>query len=232
MRLSSTPLLRASFVAAWLISTALAMPQVVDREDPPLLSLPKPIATADQGDKTRPSNSTAPSPSSPHGEEEEEQQQQQQQPKQSIPPIPITVRLFPSAPGVKTCRGSPFVDMALPADASRQPTFTTRDGQCYNLPGTAQCGLFAGNKADGCEARLFRGERCTAFSNVAVFQDELRPIGGFFASMSIKCGIVPVEPKPLSLGALGGKLQKPVQGKGRTRAARGAAAPDAGMLGE
>ncbi|WQF82187.1 hypothetical protein CDEST_07201 [Colletotrichum destructivum] len=222
MRLSSAPLLRASFVAAWLVSAALAMPQVVDREDPPL-SLPKPIATADQGDKTIPSNST------PHGEQQQQQQQQQQQ--EVKPPIPITVRLFPSAPGVKTCRGSPFVDMALPADASRQPTFTTRDGQCYNLPGTAQCGIFAGNKADGCEARLFRGERCTAFSNVAVFQDELRPVGGFFASMSIKCGIVPVEPKPLSLGALGGKLQKPVQGKSRTRAVRGAA-PDAGMHGE
>ncbi|KAK6225609.1 hypothetical protein QIS74_01656 [Colletotrichum tabaci] len=222
MRLSTAPLLRASFVAAWLVSTALAMPQVVDREDPPL-SLPKPIATADQGDKSRPSNSTAASPSPPSQGGEQQQE--------AKPPIPITVRLFPSAPGVKTCRGSPFVDMALPADASRQPTFTTRDGQCYNLPGTAQCGLFAGNKADGCEARLFRGERCTAFSNVAVFQDELRPVGGFFASMSIKCGIVPVEPKPLSLGGLGGKLQKPVQGKRRTRAARGAA-PDAGMHGE
>ncbi|CCF45475.1 hypothetical protein CH063_14549 [Colletotrichum higginsianum] len=199
MRLSSAPLLRATFVAAWLVSTALAMPQVVDREDPPL-SLPKPIATADEGDKARPSNSTAASPSPPSQGEEQ----------QAKPPIPITVRLFPSAPGVKTCRGSPF---------------------CYNLPGTAQCGLFAGNKADGCEARLFRGERCTAFSNVAVFQDELRPVGGFFASMSIKCGIVPVEPKPLSLGGRGGKLQKPVQGKRRTTAARGSA-PDAGMHGE
>ncbi|GKT87493.1 sulfate permease 2 [Colletotrichum tofieldiae] len=104
-------------------------------------------------------------------------------------------------PGVKTCRGSSFVDMELPGNASTEPVFTTKDGQCYNLPGTAQCGIFMGNKADGCEAKLFRGERCTAFSNVAVFQDELRPVGGFFASMSIKCGIVPVEPKPLSLGA-------------------------------
>ncbi|GKT56584.1 sulfate permease II [Colletotrichum tofieldiae] len=208
MRPSSNPLLRASFVAAWLAAAVLAIPQVVDREDPPPSppAPPKPIATADQVDITQP-NTTLPPP------------------QEIKPPIPITVQLFPSSPGVKTCRGSSFVDMELPGNASTEPVFTTKDGQCYNLPGTAQCGIFMGNKADGCEAKLFRGERCTAFSNVAVFQDELRPVGGFFASMSIKCGIVPVEPKPLSLGGLGGKMQKPVQGK-RSRAAR---AVDAAM---
>ncbi|KZL82551.1 sulfate permease ii [Colletotrichum incanum] len=208
MRLSSNSILRASFVAAWLASTVLAIPQVVDREDPPPSppAPPKPIATADQVDIAQP-NTTSPPP------------------QESKPPIPITVQLFPSSPGVKTCRGSSFVNMELPKNASTEPVFTTKDGQCYNLPGTAQCGIFMGNKADGCEAKLFRGERCTAFSNVAVFQDELRPVGGFFTSMSIKCGIVPVEPKPLSLGGLGGKMQKPVQGK-RSRAAR---AVDAAM---
>ncbi|KAK1723548.1 hypothetical protein CaCOL14_001176 [Colletotrichum acutatum] len=198
MRISSNPIIRATLVAAWLASTALAMPQVVDRDDPPPTppAPPKPIATADQVDITQP-NTTAPPP------------------QEQKPPIPITVRLFPSSPGVKNCRGASFVDMELPQNASTEPTFTTKDGQCYNLPGTAQCGIFMGNKADGCEAKLFRGERCSAFSNVAVFQDELRPVGGFFASMSIKCGVVPVEPKPLSLGGLGGKMQKPVQGKGK-----------------
>ncbi|KAF4775904.1 hypothetical protein HER10_EVM0001789 [Colletotrichum scovillei] len=177
MRISSNPIIRAALVAAWLASTALAMPQVVDRDDPPPTppAPPKPIATADQVDITQP-NTTVPPP------------------QEQKPPVPITVRLFPSSPGVKNCRGASF---------------------CYNLPGTAQCGIFMGNKADGCEAKLFRGERCSAFSNVAVFQDELRPVGGFFASMSIKCGVIPVEPKPLSLGGLGGKMQKPVQGKGK-----------------
>ncbi|GKT44642.1 uncharacterized protein ColSpa_04823 [Colletotrichum spaethianum] len=181
----------------------------MDRVDPPPSppAPPKPIATADQVDVTQPNVTLPPA-------------------QENKPPIPITVTLFPSSPGVKTCRGSSFVNMALPSNASTEPVFTTKDGQCYNLPGTAQCGIFMGNKADGCEAKLFRGERCTAFSNVAVFQDELRPVGGFFASISIKCGIVPVEPKPLSLGGLGGKMQKPVPGGKGSRAAR---AVDAAM---
>ncbi|OHF00628.1 hypothetical protein CORC01_03945 [Colletotrichum orchidophilum] len=203
MRISSNPLVRATLVVAWLASATLAMPQVVDRDDPPLSPPPppKPIATADQVDMSQPNNAISPPPPPPLQEQK--------------PPVPITVRLFPSAPGVKTCRGAAFVDMALPLNASTEPIYTSKDGQCYNLPGTAQCGVFMGNKADGCEAKLFRGERCTSFSNVAVFQNEVRPVGGFFASMSIKCGVVPVEPKPLSLGGLGGKMQKPVQGKGK-----------------
>ncbi|KAK1569612.1 uncharacterized protein LY79DRAFT_571573 [Colletotrichum navitas] len=215
MRLSSGSILRASLVAAaWLASAVLAIPQVVDREDPPpnpppALSPQSPIATAEQVEITGPNQTTA-TATAPQ--------------QQNKPPIPITVHLFESSPGVKTCRGSAFVTMVLPADAAREPAFTSRDGQCYELSETAQCGIFAGNKADGCEAKLFRGSRCTEFANLAVFQEELRPVGGFFASISIKCGIAPVEPKPLSLGNLGGKLQKP-PGKG-SRAAR---AVDAAM---
>ncbi|KAK2050020.1 hypothetical protein LZ31DRAFT_548828 [Colletotrichum somersetense] len=208
MRPSSDSILRASFVAAWLASAVLAIPQVVDRDDPPpnpppALPLQSPIATAEQVEINGGPNQTTPAPPA----------------QDKKPPIPITVHLFPSSPGVKTCRGSPFVEMVLPADASKQPAFTGRDGQCYDLADTGQCGIFAGNKADGCEARLFRGLRCTEFANLAVFQEELRPVGGFFNSISIKCGVVPVEPKPLSLGNLGGKLQKP-PGKGSTTAAR------------
>ncbi|KAK1976510.1 hypothetical protein LZ30DRAFT_692810 [Colletotrichum cereale] len=203
MRLSSDSILRASLAAAWLASAVLAVPQVVGRVDPPQSppppAPPTPIATADQVDITQP-NTTASSPPPP--------------PPQGKPPIPITLQLYSSSPGTKTCRGSSFVRMGLPANASTDPVLTSKDGQCYNLQETAQCGIFQGNKADGCEAKLFRGERCTAFSNLAVFQEELRPVGGFFMSISIKCGIIPVEPKPLSLGNLGGKLQKPAQGKG------------------
>ncbi|KAF9878716.1 hypothetical protein CkaCkLH20_03616 [Colletotrichum karsti] len=206
MRIASNAILRAAFVAAWLASTALAMPQVVDREDPPPNppSPPKPVATADQVDVTRPNTTTA-------GDENK-------------PPIPITVQLFGSSPGVKNCRsGAKLVDMELPKNASALPQFTAGDlGQCYDLPGTAQCGIFMGNKADGCEAKLFRGLKCTSFTNVAVFQDELRPVGGFFTSMAIKCGIKPVEVQPLSLGGLGAaKMQKPqTKDGGKARAAR------------
>ncbi|OLN92247.1 hypothetical protein CCHL11_01334 [Colletotrichum chlorophyti] len=210
MRIPSTTTLKASsLIVALLASTAFAMPQVVDREDPPASppAPPKPIATADQVDIIKPNTTRT----QPDGK----------------PPIAITVRLYPSSPGVKTCRGSSFVNMQLPLNASTEPRFTTPNGQCYNLPGAAQCGIFMGNKADGCEAKLFRGERCTAFSNLAVFQDELRPVGGYFTSISIKCGVEPVEVKPLSLGGLGGKMQKPVQGK-QARAVR---AVDSAMRG-
>ncbi|WYZ36937.1 hypothetical protein EsH8_II_000443 [Colletotrichum jinshuiense] len=203
MRIPSSAIL----AAAWLASAALAMPQVVDRDDPPASppALPKPIETADEAEVNTP-NTTAP----------------QQDDK---PPIPITVQLFASSPGVKACRGGSFARLELPKNASTDPLFTTAAGQCYALSDTAQCGIFMGNKADGCEARLYRGERCTAFSNLAVFQEEMRPVGGFFSSISIKCGVVPIEPKPLSLGGLGGKMQKPVQGK----RARAAGAIDAAM---
>ncbi|EFQ36310.1 hypothetical protein CGRA01v4_01551 [Colletotrichum graminicola] len=227
MRLSSDSILRASLVAAaWLASTVRAIPKVVDRDDPPPnppgLSLQSPIATAEQVEITGPNPTTTTTTTTTTASPPLPQQQQQQQDK---PPIPITVQLFESSPGVKTCRGSAFVKMVLPADASKEPAFTSKDGQCYDLTETAQCGIFAGNKADGCEAKLFRGSRCTEFANLAVFQEELRPVGGFFTSISIKCGIAPVEPKPLSLGNLGGKLQKP-PGKGSTAAAR---AVDAAM---
>ncbi|KAK1968934.1 hypothetical protein LY78DRAFT_556290, partial [Colletotrichum sublineola] len=197
MRLSSDSILRASLATAWLASAVLAIPQVVDREDPPPTppTLPSPIATADQVDITRPNDTTPPS-------------------QENKPPIPITAHLFSSSPGVKTCRGSVFATLRLPANASTEPAFTSRDGQCYELSQPAECGIFAGNKADGCEAKLFRGERCTAFANVAVFQEELKPVGGFFMSISIQCGVEPVEPKPFDLASLGGKLQKPVPGKG------------------
>ncbi|KAL0941468.1 uncharacterized protein CTRU02_204231 [Colletotrichum truncatum] len=190
MRIGSKIIFIAFFTIAWIASTALAIPQVVDREDPPPTppAPPKPIATADEVDITRP-NTTA----GPDGK----------------PPIPITVQLFSSSPGVKSCRsGAMIVDMEFPKNASISPQFTSQNGQCYDLPSTAQCGIFLANKADGCEAKLFRGQKCTAFINVAVFQPELRPVGGFFTSMAIKCGVKPVEVPPLNLGGLGGKMQK------------------------
>ncbi|KAK1991570.1 hypothetical protein LX36DRAFT_704621 [Colletotrichum falcatum] len=216
MRLSSSDstLLRASLAAAaWLAPTVLAMPQVVGRVDPPMNppgeELQTPIAPVEQVEITRPNETEAPPA--------------QQQPDKK-PPIPITAHLFASSPGVKTCRGSAFAKVQLPANASSEPVFTGQDGQCYDLSETAQCGIFMGNKADGCEAKLYRGEGCAAFANLAVFQEEMRPVGGFFKSISIRCGVVPIEPKPLSLGNLGGKLQKP--GKGGSKAGR---AVDAAM---
>lgn len=188
MRTSSNAIVGAAFLAAWLASAASAMPQVVDRVDPPPEppAPPKPVvATADQVDVKRPDEK---------------------------PPIPITVQLFGSSPGVKSCRsGAKLVDMELPRDASTMPQFTEGNlGQCYDLPGTAQCGIFMGNKADGCQATLFRGPKCTSFTNVAVFQDEPRPVGGFFSSMAIKCGVESIEVQPLSLAGLGAaKMQKP-----------------------
>ncbi|KAF6817761.1 hypothetical protein CSOJ01_02198 [Colletotrichum sojae] len=201
MRIASNAILRAVIAAAWLASTALAAPGIVDREDPPPTppAPPKPIATADEVDITRPNTTGPADPSKPR--------------------VPIAVQLFASSPGVKTCRaGAKIVDLELPANVSTNPRFATGNGQCYDLPATAQCGLFTGNKADGCEAKLFRGQRCTSFVNVAVFTDELRPVGGFFASMAIKCGIKAVEPPPLNLGGLGGKMQKPTGGKKSARA--------------
>ncbi|TDZ53957.1 hypothetical protein CTRI78_v006665 [Colletotrichum trifolii] len=205
MRIASQPLVQLPLVLLCL--AGLTASRVVNREDPPLLPPEPDEPVAAQATITSP-NGTAHAPAA------------------ATPPIPITVKLFASSPGVRTCRsGSRLVNMVLPPNASSDPTFTTAGGQCYNLPGTAQCGIFMANKADGCEAKLFRGERCAHFVNLAVFLNEARPVGGYFTSMSIKCGVKSVEPPPLNLGGLGAQTHKPAKGKD----ARGARTVDSAM---
>jgi hypothetical protein len=181
------PVMWRVLIIGWLLSAAITAsptPEIQDREDPaelPELPEPETPPPPSQGAAINHANTTV------------------------AAPVPIKMQLFAGSAGPKTCRGSPMVNMVLPKNVSSDPTFTQGNGQCYELPAISYCAIFTGNKEDGCEAKLFSGEKCTAFVNLAVFLPEARTMGGVFKSMQVKCGIVPVEPPPLSLGGLGGK---------------------------
>lgn len=51
---------------------------------------------------------------------------------------------------------------------------------------------------DGCQARVFAEPECKSFTNIAVFMEELRPVGGVIRSIEVQCGIKSVQPAPLS----------------------------------
>ncbi len=106
--------------------------------------------------------------------------------------VPITATLFVGAQGPKSCRGSPMLSLSLPSPGSLHPTPVG-----YDLPEPASCAVFMATKQDGCETRLFADKGCGTFVNLAVFLPEYRAVGGFFRSLSIRCGVESVEPPPL-----------------------------------
>lgn len=129
------------------------------------------------------------------------------------PILPITATMYSGSPGPKDCRGTPILRVNLP----KGPGIDTPKGPtCYNIQATphmAQCGTFTANQEDGCQAKLFSDPGCTNFANLAVFGDELRPMGGMFQSVEIVCGIVSEQPGPLNLNLP--KVQKPAGKSGR-----------------
>jgi len=114
------------------------------------------------------------------------------------PILPITVLLYSSSPGPKECRGTPILSLNLP----KGPGIATPPGPtCYNVTSApkAECGTFMANMEDGCQARIFGEPGCTSFTNIAVFMDELRPVGGIIRSIEVQCGIKSAQPAPLAL---------------------------------
>ncbi|KAI0174807.1 hypothetical protein BJ166DRAFT_606744 [Pestalotiopsis sp. NC0098] len=113
------------------------------------------------------------------------------------PILPITVQLYSSSPGPKECRGTPVFQLNVP----KGPGIATPPGPtCYNITRAAQaeCGTFMANMEDGCQARVFAEPGCKSFTNLAVFMEELRPVGGVIRSIEVQCGIKSVQPAPLS----------------------------------
>ena len=117
--------------------------------------------------------------------------------------IPIKAELFIGAQGPKSCRGSPMVELNLP-----KPGALHTSPVCYDFPEPASCAIFMAGKEDGCEAKLFIEHGCKTFVNLAVFLPEERAVGGFFRSMSVRCGVEAVEPPPLRLPGM--RQQQPV----------------------
>ncbi|KAI4602298.1 hypothetical protein KJ359_009538 [Pestalotiopsis sp. 9143b] len=60
-------------------------------------------------------------------------------------------------------------------------------------PGPKECRV-----EDGCQARVFAEPGCKSFTNIAVFMEELRPVGGVIRSIEVQCGIKSAQPAPLS----------------------------------
>ncbi|ETS78557.1 hypothetical protein PFICI_10619 [Pestalotiopsis fici W106-1] len=114
------------------------------------------------------------------------------------PILPITALLYSSSPGPKECRGTPVFQLNVPKGAGiATPTGPT----CYNVTRAAQaeCGTFMANMEDGCQARVFAEPGCKSFTNLAVFMEELRPVGGVIRSIEVQCGIKSTQPAPLNL---------------------------------
>ncbi|KAI1848881.1 hypothetical protein JX266_005309 [Neoarthrinium moseri] len=127
------------------------------------------------------------------------------------PILPITALLYSSSPGPKECRGTPVFSLNLP----KGPGVATPKGPtCYNVTAASQaeCGTFMANMEDGCQARVFGELGCQSFTNLAVFMEELRPVGGIIRSIEVTCGIQSTQPAPLNLNLPAAKKKKPAGG--------------------
>ncbi|KAK9415230.1 hypothetical protein SUNI508_02078 [Seiridium unicorne] len=122
------------------------------------------------------------------------------------PMLPITALLYSSSPGPKECRGTPIFKLNIPKGAG---IATPQGPTCYNVISApqAECGTFTANMEDGCQARVFGEQDCTEFTNIAVFMEELRPVGGIIRSIEVQCGIKSSQPAPLALNLP--SVQKP-----------------------
>jgi hypothetical protein len=114
------------------------------------------------------------------------------------PILPITALLYNSSPGPKECRGTPIFSLNVPKGVG---IATPPGPTCYNVTRAAQaeCATFQANLEDGCQAKVFGELGCNSFTNIAVFMEELRPVGGIIRSIEIQCGIKSAQPAPLAL---------------------------------
>lgn len=124
------------------------------------------------------------------------------------PDLPIRATIYSGVPGPKHCRGAPVAVLDLP-----RPVDLHTAELCYDVDGGARstsagCGVFVANKVDGCEARLFAEPGCRTYVNTAVFQAEMRPVGGSWRSMAVRCGVVPPDPDSLGVPPLSGMIMK------------------------
>jgi hypothetical protein len=118
-------------------------------------------------------------------------------PKENITEISITALIFAGTEGPKNCRGSLMTSINLP-----KPGPALEEPVCYELRKPARCGIFMANQEDGCEAKLFTEGNCSMFVNLAVFMPERRAVGGYFRSLSVRCGVDSRPLAPLSLPGL------------------------------
>jgi hypothetical protein len=73
--------------------------------------------------------------------------------------------------------------------------------------------VFYASKGDNCEAQLFNMAGCMnttqSFVNTVVFMPEERPVGAYWNSMWVKCGVDAPEAGLIDPSMLGGLLVKP-----------------------
>ncbi|KAF2202817.1 hypothetical protein GQ43DRAFT_297849 [Delitschia confertaspora ATCC 74209] len=105
--------------------------------------------------------------------------------------FPILALLYTGASGPKSCNGRPLPPLHLPPFAPQSLEY--QHGACYTLTAKARCGLFIANKEDRCEAQLFNVPGCAntsrTFVNTVVFMPEERPVGAWWRSMWVRCGV-------------------------------------------
>ncbi|KAL9625092.1 MAG: hypothetical protein Q9160_000821 [Pyrenula sp. 1 TL-2023] len=110
-------------------------------------------------------------------------------------PMPIVALSYTGDPGPKACRGSLMSALRVP-----RPVSQAANNTCYDLPRVARCGIFMGEEADACEARLYAESGCPEepdglYMNTVAFIPEDRANGGSYRSMLIRCGISVEVPK-------------------------------------
>lgn len=140
-----------------------------------------------------------------------------QSPSQSPPATPsstppIFALSYAGGGGPQHCRGTLIQKLLIPyISSSKTPSepstsSPTRgsiytNGTCVTLLSPARCGVFFASKEAGCEADLYNSEDCVrtgaTYVNTVVFMPEERPVGAYWRSMWVTCGIVGKDVAPL-----------------------------------
>lgn len=103
--------------------------------------------------------------------------------------IPIVAMSFTGDSGPKLCRGSMMSALKIP-----RPVSQIMNNTCYDLYTMARCGVFIGEEADTCEARLYVQLGCPEnpkglYTNTVAFIPEYKAVGGNYRSMLVRCGM-------------------------------------------
>jgi hypothetical protein len=129
------------------------------------------------------------------------------------PQSPILALSYTGSGGPKHCRGTLVQRLNIP-----HPAASWKNGTCIDLPAMARCGVFFAGKDDHCEAQLFNEPKCfnnsMTFVNTVVFMPEERPVGAWWRSMWVRCGVEVPEAKVLDPGLFGGIVKPGKKGGG------------------
>ncbi|KAF2744804.1 hypothetical protein M011DRAFT_496064 [Sporormia fimetaria CBS 119925] len=113
---------------------------------------------------------------------------------------------YAGSSGPTHCRGNLIAKFMF---SDSIPTY--RNGTCVTLPTMARCGVFLASKEAGCQVNLFDSDGClnktTTYLNTVVFMPEERPVGAYWKSMWIRCGVEASEAKILDPSLLEGLLK-------------------------